>query len=68
MLFFIIYFTETESIVLNFVSGVGRPLPPGSAFGNPECLRISYAASDDTLKEALDRIERALDPEVYTVA
>ena len=43
-------------------------LVPGSAFGNPECLRISYAASDDTLKEALDRIEAALDPEVYTVA
>ena len=27
-------------------------LVPGSAFGNPECLRISYAASDDTLKAA----------------
>jgi aspartate/methionine/tyrosine aminotransferase len=39
---------------------------PGSAFGNPECVRISYAASDDTLKEALDRIEKALNPEVYT--
>jgi aspartate/glutamate/aspartate-prephenate aminotransferase len=41
-------------------------LVPGSAFGNPECVRISYAASDDTLKEALDRIEKALNPEVYT--
>ena len=40
-------------------------LVPGSAFGNPECVRISYAASDDTLKEALDRIEKALAPEVY---
>lgn len=43
-------------------------LVPGSAFGNPECLRISYAASDETLKEALDRIEAALDAKVYTVA
>ena len=40
-------------------------LVPGSAFGNPECLRISYAASDETLREALDRIEKALAPEVY---
>ena len=30
-------------------------LVPGSAFGNPECVRISYAASMDTLKEAMDR-------------
>jgi len=40
-------------------------LVPGSAFGNPECLRISYAASDETLREALDRIEKALAAEVY---
>ena len=40
-------------------------LVPGSAFGCPECLRISYAASDETLKEALDRIEAALDSKVY---
>tara|TARA_B110000977_G_scaffold164329_1_gene210747 strand:+ start:495 stop:1682 length:1188 start_codon:yes stop_codon:yes gene_type:complete len=42
-------------------------LVPGSAFGNPECIRLSYAASDDTLKEALDRIEKALAEDVYTV-
>ena len=35
-------------------------LVPGEAFGVPECLRISYAASMDTLTEALDRIEAAL--------
>ena len=37
-------------------------LVPGSAFGNPECLRISCAASDETLREALDRIERRWRP------
>jgi aspartate/glutamate/aspartate-prephenate aminotransferase len=42
-------------------------LVPGSAFGNPECVRLSYAASDDTLKEALDRIEKALKEDVYRV-
>ena len=35
-------------------------LVPGGAFGNPECLRISYAADLGTLKAALDRVEAAL--------
>lgn len=38
-------------------------LVPGDAFGSPTCIRISYAASMDTLKEALDRMEQALSPE-----
>lgn len=41
-------------------------LVPGSAFGAPSCVRLSYAASLDTLNEAMDRIERALAPGVYT--
>lgn len=32
----------------------------GSAFGNNNYIRISYAASDETLKEALRRIKEAL--------
>lgn len=32
----------------------------GAAFGNPSCIRISYAASEETLKEACDRIAAAL--------
>ena len=35
----------------------GVALVPGSAFGAPAHLRISFAASLDTLGEALDRIE-----------
>ncbi len=35
-------------------------LVPGCAFGEPSCIRISYATSDDLLKEAMERIERAL--------
>ncbi|MAX80214.1 MAG: aspartate aminotransferase [Crocinitomicaceae bacterium] len=34
---------------------------PGSAFGSPECLRISYATSEDILREAMNRIKTALD-------
>ncbi|MFT6166853.1 MAG: aspartate aminotransferase [Vicingaceae bacterium] len=35
-------------------------LVTGEAFGSPECIRISYATSLDVLKEAMDRIENAL--------
>ena len=31
----------------------------GAAFGTPECIRLSYAAADDVLREAIARIERA---------
>ncbi len=32
----------------------------GEAFGNPNCIRISYAASEDDLKEAVKRIKEVL--------
>lgn len=32
----------------------------GDAFGNPNCIRISYAASQDNIKEAIKRIKEAL--------
>ena len=35
-------------------------LVSGSAFGNPECIRISYAASDEKLLEASKRIKYQL--------
>lgn len=44
------YLLETEYLAL-----VG-----GDAFGAPDCLRISYAASNDELVKAMDRLERAL--------
>ncbi|MFC1562478.1 pyridoxal phosphate-dependent aminotransferase [candidate division KSB1 bacterium] len=33
---------------------------PGSAFGNDKCLRLSYAASMENLKNGLDRFEEGL--------
>ena len=33
----------------------------GDAFGAPECLRISYATSDELLIEAVKRIKAALE-------
>ncbi len=32
----------------------------GEAFGNPNCIRISYAASEDEIKEAVARIKKVL--------
>ena len=32
----------------------------GEAFGNPDCIRISYAASQENIKEAIKRIKTAL--------
>lgn len=32
----------------------------GDAFGDPECFRMSYATSDDTIREAMSRIKSAV--------
>ena len=33
---------------------------PGSAFEAPDCVRISYSASMETIRSGMDRMERAL--------
>ena len=43
-------------------------LVPGDAFGAPSCIRISYAASMETLEKALDRVAAALAPGNFTRA
>jgi len=35
-------------------------LVPGAAFGSPGCIRISFAAHEDILIEALDRIQKVI--------
>lgn len=32
----------------------------GEAFGNPDCIRISYAASDKNIKDAVERMKKLL--------
>ena len=32
----------------------------GGAFGSPECIRMSYATSDENIIEAMNRIKKAL--------
>ena len=36
-------------------------LVPGNAFGAPGCVRFSFAASDEKLKEAIERIKNSLE-------
>ena len=33
----------------------------GEAFGNDNCIRLSYAASEDELNQAMDRIQKAIE-------
>lgn len=35
-------------------------LVSGEAFGDPNCIRISYAASEDTLRKAMERVKKSL--------
>jgi aspartate aminotransferase len=35
-------------------------LTPGGAFGAPNYIRLSYATSEDIIKEAVSRISKAL--------
>lgn len=37
---------------------VGVALVPGSAFGSEGCIRLSFATSMETLRDALDRLQR----------
>ena len=42
------------------IEKAGVALVPGTAFGSPGYLRISFATSLDVLKDALDRIEKVI--------
>jgi len=52
---------ETSSDLCMFLLETGKvALVTGEAFGNPECIRISYAASEADLIEAVKRIKETL--------
>ena len=42
------------------INEAGVAIVPGSAFGAPGYIRLSFAASEETLKGALSRMQRAL--------
>ena len=42
------------------INEAGVAVVPGSAFGAPGHIRLSFACSEETLKDALGRMQRAL--------
>lgn len=52
---------NADDLCLYLLSEAWVGLVTGDAFGDPNCLRISYAASEETLTEAMKRIKAALE-------
>jgi aspartate/glutamate/aspartate-prephenate aminotransferase len=52
---------DSDTFVKYLIEKANVATVPGQAFGAPSCIRISYAASMETLEKALDRIEHAID-------
>lgn len=50
-------FTNDVEFADKLLQDVGVALVPGSAFGNEGCIRLSFATSMDTLRDALDRLQ-----------
>jgi aspartate aminotransferase len=51
---------NADDLCMYLIREGGLSLVTGNAFGDPNCIRISYAASEETLKEALSRLKNAL--------
>ena len=52
--------SSSDEFVKYLIEKANVATVPGDAFGAPTCIRISYAASMETLKEAMDRIETSV--------
>lgn len=51
---------DADDMALYILAEAHVSVVGGTAFGSPNCIRISYAASDENLKEALAKIKEAL--------
>ena len=51
---------DADDLCLYILDKAQVSLVTGGAFGAPNCIRLSYAASEENLKEALARIKEAL--------
>lgn len=51
---------SAEDFALFLLEEAGVATVTGEAFGDPNCIRISYAASEDDIKEAMKRIKNIL--------
>ncbi len=52
--------TDSSSFATELLKGAHVATVAGSAFGDDDCIRLSYAASDEQLKEALRRMKEFL--------
>lgn len=52
---------NAEDLSMYLLSEANVATVTGDAFGNPDCLRLSYATSEDQLTEAIRRIKNALE-------
>ena len=52
---------DADELALYLLDKAQVALVGGNSFGAPKCIRISYAASDDNIKEAVKRIKSALE-------
>jgi aspartate aminotransferase len=53
--------TSSDDLALYLLDKAQVATVGGDAFGSPDCLRMSYATSDDLLVEAVKRIKGALE-------
>ena len=51
---------DSAALCTRLLEEAGVALVPGSAFGNDNCIRISYAVADDVLEDALHSIGKVL--------
>ena len=54
------YIKDANEFSLFLLEEAGVASVTGAAFGAPNCIRLSYAASESVLREAVDRIQKAL--------
>ncbi|MDA0728774.1 MAG: pyridoxal phosphate-dependent aminotransferase [Bacteroidetes bacterium] len=50
---------DADDVALFLLDAAQVATVSGAAFGTPECIRLSYAAADEVLLEAIARIDRA---------
>jgi len=55
-----IHIKNSTDLCLYILNQVHVALVPGEAFGNPNCLRISYATANDVLIDAMERLKKAV--------
>ena len=52
--------TDSSSFAIELLQGAHVATVAGSAFGEDNCIRLSYAASDEQLEDALNRMKTFL--------